>query len=264
MTDQEDPVEAERPPEEEPAAGPPEDATSEQPEEQRQEPGSPPRPPSGWNDLDAYCEQLRAEHTEWSERIDTIDTQLLALRATLAGIGEQYRALSIEDDLALINERILGGAGMAQSLRIGHDLERYTALIWSAAGDPRPAMTRSEEDVEYRVEIWMHMGPDGKGRIRIEGEKRLEATLPTSRERVRSVLIRAVQSPKVVSRGESEAAESPAPPPPPERAEQEPVEAASPRPGDPEQQPPPEEQVIPLGPSEESEPEQETDEPGEA
>ncbi|MGD9890618.1 MAG: hypothetical protein AB7U18_04905, partial [Dehalococcoidia bacterium] len=153
MTDQQDPVEAERPPEEEQATEQTGDATAEQPEEQRAEAAHSPRPPSGWNDLDAYCEQLRGEHAVWAERIDVIDTQLLALRVTLAGIGEQYRALGIEDDLALINERILGGAGMAQSLRIGHDLERYTALIWSAAADPRPAMTRSDEDTEYRVEV---------------------------------------------------------------------------------------------------------------
>ena len=257
MTDQHDPVEAERTLEEEPEDDQSGDAAAEQPEEKRQEAGTPPRPPSGWNDLDSYCEQLRTEHAEWAERIDAIDTQLLAVRESLAGIGEQYRALGIEDDLALINERILGGAGMAQSLRIGHDLERYTALIWSAAGDPRPAMTREDEEAEYRVEVWMHMGPDGKGRIRIEGEKRLEATLPTSRERVRSVLIRAVQSPKLVSRGAAETPDAAATPPLPERPEDEPVEEASPRPGDPEQQPPPEEQVIPLGPADEPEPDSE-------
>lgn len=250
MTAQQDPVEAEQPSDEETSSAQPGSASAEQPEEGQPEAGSPPRPPSGWNDLDTYCEQLRVEHAEWAERIDTLDAQLLALRATLAGIGEQYQTLGVEEDLALINERILGGAGMAQSLRIGHDLERYTALIWSPAGDPRPGMIRPDEDTEYRVEVWMHMGPDGQGRIRIEGEKRLEATLPTSRERVRSVLIRAVQSPKLVSRGEAEAAETPSPP---ERAEQEPVEAASPRPGDPEQQPPPEEQVIPLGPADDAE-----------
>jgi hypothetical protein len=252
MTAQQDPVEAEQPSEEEPSSAQSGDTSAEQQEEGRPEVGSPSRPPSRWNGLDAYCEQLRAEHAEWAERIDAIDTQLLSLRATLAGIGEQYRTLGVEEDLALINERILGGTGMAQSLRIGHDLERYTALIWSTAGDPRPGMTRPDEDAEYRVEVWMHMGPDGKGRIRIEGEKRLEATLPTSRERVRSVLIRAVQSPKLVSRGEAEAEATP----PPERPEQKPVEAATPRPGDPEQQPPAEEQVIPLGPADEEEAEQ--------
>jgi hypothetical protein len=257
MTAQQDPVEAERSPEEEPAAEQTGDAAAEQPDEQRQQAGSPPRPPSGWSDLDSYCEQLRAEHAEWAERIDAIDTQLLAVRESLAGIGEQYRALGIDDDLAMINERILGGAGMAQSLRIGHDLERYTALIWASAGDPRPGLTRPDEDAEYRVEVWMHMGPDGKGRIRIEGEKRLEATLPTTRERVRSVLIRAVQSPKRVSRGDAETGEAATTQPTPDRPEQEPVETASPRPGDPEQQPPPEEQVIPLGPADDAEPEDE-------
>ncbi len=256
MTDQQDPVEAERPPEQDQATAQDGAATVDQSEKAHEQAQRPTHAPTGWTDLDAYCEQLRTEHGEWSERIDAIDTQLTALRTALAGIGEQYRALGIDDDLTLINERILGGVGMVQSLRIGHDLERYVALIWPAAGDPRPTMTRAEEEAEYRVEIWMHLGPDGKGRIRIEGEKRLEATLPTSRERVRSVLIRTAQSPKLVSRSEAETADA-ATPPPPEHPDEEPVEEASPRPGDPADQPPPEEQVIPLGPADEPAPENE-------
>ena len=250
MTDQQEPVEAERPPEEASASEQSGEPHTGQSSEQHADARESPRASSGWPGLDSYCEQLRAEHTEWAERLDAVETQLLSLRATLAGIAAQYHALGIDEDLELINERVLGGVAMAQSIRIGHNLERYTALLWPAAGDPRPSMARSDDAAEYRVEVWMHLGPDGKGRIRIEGEKRLEATLPTSRERVRSVLIRAVQSPKLVSKGEAQASEPEAAQPSPE---QHPVEEATPRSGDPQDQPPPEEQVIPLGPSEEAE-----------
>jgi hypothetical protein len=256
MTDQQEPVEAERPPEQASAPEQPDESPPEQTAEQPRQSSGSPRPPSGWADLDAYCEQLRAEHADWAERLDAIETQLLSLRATLAGIATQYHTLGIEEDLALINERILGGVGVAQSVRVGHDLERYVALIWPASGDPRPAMAQAGDEAEYRVEAWLHLGPDGKGRIRIEGEKRLEATLPTSRERVRSVLMRAIQAPKLVRPGDRpvETAAEPAATasPPPQHEEREPVEAASPRPGDPEQHPPPDEQVIPLGPAEDA------------
>lgn len=256
MPDQQEPVEEERPPGQASASEQPDEPQTERSSEQQSDAQAPPRASSGWPDLDSYCEELRAEHTDWAERLDAVETQLSSLRSALAAVAAQYHILGIDDDLELINEHVLGGVGMAQSVRIGHNLERYTALLWPAAGDPRPSLVRADDDAEYRVEIWMHLGPDGKGRIRIEGEKRLEATLPTSRERVRSVLIRAVQSPKLVSKGEMQAAESEAPQPPPEqpsaeRPEQQPVEEATPRSGDPQDQPPPEEQVIPLGPSDE-------------
>lgn len=276
MPDQQEPVEAERPPEQATASEQSGESRAESPPEQQPDAQAPPRAPSGWPGLDSYCEELRVEQTDWAERLDAVETQLLSLRATLAGIAAQHHALGIDEDLELINERVLGGVAMAQSVRIGHNLERYTALLWPAAGDPRSSMVRDDDDAEYRVEIWMHLGPDGKGRIRIEGEKRLEAMLPTSRERVRSVLIRAVQSPKLVSKGEVQASESEAPQPsaeqppveqPPveqpsaERPEQQPVEEATPRPGDPQDQPPPDEQVIPLGPSEDAAPRSSEDKP---
>jgi hypothetical protein len=126
--------------------------------------------------------------------------------------------------------------------------------------------------------VLLHVGPDGRGRVRVEGEKRLEAPLPTSRDRLRRVLLGAIQAPKYVSRpgestavakGETDATATqertdgqPASERPAGRLEAEadteprreagtdgPVPAAEPRPGDPDDQPPPEEQVIPLGPA---------------
>ena len=220
-----------------------------------------PNPSSGWPDLDAYCAQLRADHAEWTERLSAVQTQLAAIRATLGGIGAQYGALGIEEDLEHLNELVLGGAAMCQSVRLGFDLERYVALFWPVSVDPRPTMVRPEAEGEYRVEIWLHLGPDGRGRIRIEGEKKLEAPLPTSREKVRRVLLSALQSPKFVAHagdaspgeGEETARQSEGgasdEPRSEAQADEQPVEEATPREGDPHEQVPPDEQVIPLGPA---------------
>lgn len=231
-----------------------------------------------WPDLDAYCAQLRAEHEAWAERLTAVQTQLAQLQPALLGIAAQYRVLAIEEDLERLNQIILGGAAMAQSMRLGYDLERYISLLWPAAGDPRPTHARPDGEGEYRIDVFLHVGPDGRGRVRVEGEKRLEAPLPTSRERLRKVLLGAVQAPKFVSppdegtaEAEDEAGASPGPAPTSEPAQteqargeaqpeaqaeprrevgtDEPVPAAEPRPGDPEDQPPQEEQVIPLGPA---------------
>ena len=234
-----------------------------------------------WPDLHAYCAQLRTEHEAWVERLTALGMQLAHLQPALLDIAAQYRALAIEDDLERLNRLVLGGAAMAQSLRLGYDLERYISLLWPAAGDPRPSHARPDSEGEYRVDILLHLGPDGRGRIRVEGEKRLEAPLPTSRERLRKVLLGAIQAPKYVSRpgqdeseGETRAEEETDTPPGPGRMSDqphgelrqdqeaeahaeprrevgtdEPVPAAEPRPGDPHDQPPPEEQVIPLGPA---------------
>ena len=228
--------------------------------DQRDTPGSEARAEttSGWPDLDAYLAQLSAEHAAWAERLTLVQTQLAAVRPAVLGIATQYAALGIEEDLARLNELVLGGAAMVQAVRFAFDLERYVTLFWPVARDPRPEMARPEAEGEYRIELWLLVGPDGRGRIRVEGAKRLEAPLPTTRERLRRVLLSALQAPRYVAASAAEGEEEPVEQQPqsaPEPDEQ-PVEQASPRPGDPEEQPPPEEQVIPLGPSAEPTPEQ--------
>ena len=221
--------------------------------------------PSDWTDLDAYCTQLRSDHAEWADRLRTVQAQLAAMRATLGGLGAQYVALGIEEDLERLNELVLGGAAMCQSVRLGFDLERYVALFWPVSVDPRPTMMRPDAEGEYRVEIWLHIGEDGRGRIRIEGEKKLEAPLPTSREKVRRVLLGAIRAPKFVAHaGDASPSEDEPPAATPQgaaaegaaeergadaQASEQPVEQATPREGDPNEQAPPEEQVIPLGPA---------------
>lgn len=207
---------------------------------------------SGWPDLAAYVAALRAEHASWLERVTAVQTQLAAVRPVLAGIASQYAVLGIEEDLAQLNEQVLGGAAIVQTVRLAFDLERYVAIFWPSAGDPRPTMAREGDEGEYRVEIWLHMDEQGRGRVRVEGEKKLEAPLPTSRERLRRVLISAIQSPRFVpstAGAPGEEAMTTGQQPAEGEFEEQPVEAATPRPGDPEDQLPPEEQVIPLGPS---------------
>ena len=235
-------------------------ATSEQspPREQQQRTETPAgeetgaEPASDWTDLDAYRAQLRTEHAAWAERVTLVETQLASVQPAALGIASQYQALGIEEDLERLNETILAGAAMVQTARLAFDLERYITLVWPVAGDPRPEMAREDGEGEYRIEIWLHVGPDGRGRIRVEGAKKLEAPLPTTRERLRRVLLATIQAPRYVMpsvrAGEEEGMEQDRTQTPPASDEQS-VEEASPRPGDPEDQPPPEEQVIPLGPS---------------
>lgn len=210
---------------------------------------------SDWPDLEGYREQLRADHVEWSERVSAVGAQLAALAPALVALAAQQRALGILDDLERLNEAVLGGAAVTQTLRLGYGLERYLVLFWPAALDPRPTLAQAAGDGEYRVEVYLHVGPDGQPRIRVEGARRLEAPLPTSRARVRGVLLSAIQNPKLVVAGGGAEDETGAVPPT-ERAQ--PAADGPPpddrpsaaRPGDADQAPPPEEQVIPLGPSE--------------
>jgi len=214
-------------------------------------------PVSDWPELDAYGTSLAAENPGWNERINAVESQLASMRPALNVLTSHYQALSIEDDLTRLNETVLGGTAMLQSLRLGFNLERYIALFWPVSGDPRGGDPPEGNDAEYRIEIYLHLGPDGRGRIRVEAAKLLEAPLPTSRNRLRGVLLAAIKDPKLVSHepepsaagdpGAAPAAEEPARSP----AEQ-PASEAAPRPGDPDDQPPPEEQVIPLGPADAS------------
>lgn len=248
------------------------------------------QPRSDWPALDSYRDQLRAEHAAWSERLTTVRTQLASVAPALAGIAAQYQALGVEEDLARLREAVLGGAGMIQRVQFDFDLERAVTLAWPAAADPRPGVATGGAESEFRVDLWFGLGPDGRPRVRVEGAKRLEAPLPTSRERLRGALLTAIQAPRLVSRAEggdgaapefadaeAEPAEAdggaaaptgagpsatgaaqPAPDSersaPPETTEEQPVPEATPRPGDPTPEMPPEEMVIPLGPAEENAP----------
>jgi len=205
-------------------------------------------PASDWPELDEYRGTLRAEHVAWAERLTTVQTQLGSVRPILDQIAAQYAALGVEEDIARLSEQVLGGAGMVQRVRFDFDLERYVTLAWPASTDPRPELAAAHAEGEYRVDVWFGIGADGRGRVRVDGAKRLEAPLPTSRVRLRGVLLGAIQAPRHVPGPavEGETAEAGAEPPP----DEEPVEGASPRPGDADAQQPPEEQVIPLGPAE--------------
>lgn len=202
-------------------------------------------PASDWPELDEYRERLRAEHAAWSERLTAVQSQLAHVRPALDRIAAQYAALGVEEDIVRLCEQVLGGAGMVQRVRFDFDLERYVTLAWPAAADPRPDLAAAHREGEYRVDVWFGLGADGRGRVRVEGAKRLEAPLPTSRARLRAVLLGAIQAPRHV-------------PPPSAESAPETAEAGSPpgrtddaaaRPEQAETQPPPEEQVINLGPA---------------
>lgn len=210
-------------------------------------------PPSGWAALDEYARALRAEHAEWAERLGAVRGQLATAAVLLGQLERGYHDLGVEEDIALLREHVLGGAGAIQRLRFDFDLERYVALAWPAPADPRPDLAGAHAGGEYMVSIWFGMGEDGRGRVRVEGEKRLEAPLSTTRERLRGVLLRAMQAPRWIARpGEDEGPASEEEDEmgrrqPDEEAESPHAEGASER-GAPEDLPA-EEMVIPLGPA---------------
>ena len=206
-------------------------------------------PESNWPALDEYHARLRADHTDWAERLDTVQTQLLAVQPVLASLAEHYKQLDVEHDLHQLRAATLGGAGLIQSGRFDFDMERYVALIWPAAADPRPDLAGVEGGGHYQVYVSFTINDGGRACVRVQGEKRLEANLPVSREKLRSVLLQAVQRPRHVPGPDEGVADIPTDDTLPDETPDQPVESARPRSGDPDEQAPPEEQVIPLGPS---------------
>jgi hypothetical protein len=202
--------------------------------------------PGDWPDLDALHARLRADNSAWAERLDTVQTQLGTVQPLLATLAEQYEQLAIEEDIHRLRAATLGGAGLIQSGRFDFDMERYLALIWPVAADPRPDLAGVEGGGHFQVYVSFTINDAGRACVRVQGEKRLEANLPVSREKLRSVLVQAIQRPRHVPGPDEGVADIPDDDAPASEAPDQPVESASPRPGDPDEQAPPEEQVIPV------------------
>lgn len=208
---------------------------------------------SDWPDLDQLATQLRADQQDWAERLATVQTQLLTVQPLLTTLAEQYEQLAIEEDIHRLRAATLGGAGLIQAGRFDFDMERYLALVWPVGADPRPELAGVAGGGHYQVYVSFTINEQGRACVRVQGEKRLEASLPVSREKLRSVLLQAVQRPRHVPGDDEGIADRPADDAPSDAASELPVESARPRSGDPDEQAPPEEQVIPLGPADDAE-----------
>lgn len=150
-----------------------------------------------WEELDALCRELEASAGPASESRAHLRTQLEALRPGLELLDRHYQELGAEEAMAQVRERLLAGAGVIQRIVFDYGLERLLALMWPAAADPRAEL--AEARGEYRVEVWLRMGEDGRPRVRVVGEKRLEAPLPVAREKFRGVLLGAVRAPAFIA-----------------------------------------------------------------
>jgi hypothetical protein len=208
-----------------------------------------------WEELDALCrELLPAEGTEDSDLRDRLRTQRETFRAAAEALDRHLHDLAAEAALAQVRDRLLAGMGVLQHLSFELGLERRLALVWPAAADPRSELSGTAG--EYAIEVRLWMGEDGRARVRVTGQKRLEAVLPVSREKFRGALLSAVRAPLFTRRpSEAEATRPAEAASPPSSGTGTPAgaEAPSAASGD-RPVPPPDDTPIPMGPAGAAEP----------
>jgi TolA-binding protein len=154
-----------------------------------------------WPELDALVEELRNAQAERWNRIQELRQQLQGLQPHLEVLRRQFEDLQIDAHLRALNDQMLAGLGSVELVSAGTGIEYLAALVWPAHVHPHAAEEEADEGVLYRIEVWL--GPslqDGRPRIRIAGERRLEAVLPTSGERFRAALLRVFREPQRVER----------------------------------------------------------------
>jgi hypothetical protein len=157
-----------------------------------------------WEELEQLCNELQEAGDAWTERRSRIDAERAAIQPVIDQLEQHYTALAVEATLEEVRGQLLGGGGMMQRMHSTYGLERLAALWWPAAVDPRPDLAGKEG--EYRVEVWLGVGEQGRPRVRIVGERRLEAVLPVSTEKFRSALLSAVRQPAFVPYARDDAA----------------------------------------------------------
>lgn len=163
-----------------------------------------------WEELDAFCQELQGAEGAGAEERERLRAQVAALAPMLELIERHRQELAPVETLVQLRERVLGGAGVIQHTSFEYGLEHLAVLAWPAAADPRPE--RAEARGEYRIEVWLGVGEQGRPRVRIVGEKRMQAGLPVAREKFRAVVLGAVRAPAFVPvPEEAAAAEPPAP-----------------------------------------------------
>jgi hypothetical protein len=146
-----------------------------------------------WEELDQLCEELDRAVEGLAERRAKRESERAMMQPVLELLDRADADLAIASALELVRERVLGGLGVAQRVSTAFGLDRLTMLAWPAEADPRP--DRATAAGEYRIEVWVGVGEEGRPRVRIVGERRLEATLPVAREKFRAALLSAVRAP---------------------------------------------------------------------
>ena len=167
-----------------------------------------------WPELDALLDELRAGNDERWQEAQELRKQFEQLQSRLQVLAEQYTGLQVHETLQMLNDRLLSGMGTIEMVHSGVGIEYIAALVWPAYFDPRASGDDASKEGLYRIDVWLGPGmQDGQPRIRISGEKRLEAKLPTNTERFRGALLSVFRSPRFVAReaGEREPEDEPAP-----------------------------------------------------
>ncbi len=196
-----------------------------------------------WEELDALCQELHSIDGGGSEERARLQSQLEALAPVLEVIERHRQELAPVEALVRLRERVLGGAGVIQHTSFEYGLEHLAVLAWPAAADPRP--DRAGALGEYRIEVWLGVGEDGRPRVRVVGEKRMQAGLPVARDRFRAVLLGAVRAPAFVALPEGEAG----PPPGEPSTEASTAEQPAAAPANHAPETPPQDTPIPMGPA---------------
>ncbi len=158
-----------------------------------------------WAELDALAAALREADEHWRSTSEAMAAQLELVRGVREQIDQHYAELAVEAQLERLARSLLNDAARLHVARLDYGLIRTAMLLWHPLDDPRPRLREVSPEAQYAIEV--RIGPryllrlpgggaaDERLSILIAGEKRLVATLPTTREKLRAALLRAFEAP---------------------------------------------------------------------
>ena len=161
---------------------------------------------SDWQELDDLAAELRAANAAWAERVDALAGEGEPLNKLTADVEQQFADLGVREALEALAQRALAGAATIYEARRPFGYARSATLAWHPSDDPRAELATDEREALLTLDV--AVGPrlllgagegvpaDDRLAVLIMGEKRMMATLPTSREKFRAALLRAFAAPR--------------------------------------------------------------------
>ncbi len=191
-----------------------------------------------WAELDALAAALREADAHWRSTSEAMAAQLELVRGVREQVDQHYAELAVEAQLERLASSLLNDAARLHAARLDYGLIRTVMLIWHPLDDPRPSLREASPEAQYAIEVrigprYLLRLPDGGAAderlsILIAGEKRLVATLPTTREKLRAALLRAFETPAYSGPPREQAPAEPAPAEQPEASATATAESAPP------------------------------------